>query len=151
MRGNAKPEFRVYDDVDAVTDIPAAYFYDELLQCYPDTKCILTVRDEDSWWLSMAKHYETTLIQDPDDLRIALRNCVYGSVEAKEFLYKKKYRQHNQRVRAVIPQDRLLVFDLFAGDGWEKLCAFLEVGVPKGIPFPHVNQNKDRPVWKVRH
>lgn len=32
------PNFRIYDDFDAVTDLPAAAFYDELLQTYPQAK-----------------------------------------------------------------------------------------------------------------
>ncbi len=32
------PNFRVYDDVDAVTDLPSAYFFRELLHAYPTAK-----------------------------------------------------------------------------------------------------------------
>jgi hypothetical protein len=39
------PNFRRYDDVDAVVDLPAALFYRELLQAYPESKVILTVRN----------------------------------------------------------------------------------------------------------
>src|SRR5206468_1738050 len=37
---NTKPDFRRYDDVDAVTDIPSAYFYRELLEAYPESRAI---------------------------------------------------------------------------------------------------------------
>ena len=45
--------------------------------------------------------------------------------------------QHTQAVRETVPSERLLVFDL--KQGWEPLCTFLEVPVPDGDPFPHVN------------
>ena len=40
-----------------VSDIPAAYFYPELLAAYPECKAILTIRDEDTWFLSLQNHY----------------------------------------------------------------------------------------------
>ena len=38
-----------YDDVDAVEDLPTAYYYEQMLQVYPSAKFILTVRDEKDW------------------------------------------------------------------------------------------------------
>ena len=39
--------------IQALTDIPAAVFVDELAQTYPDAKVILTIRDPDKWLASM--------------------------------------------------------------------------------------------------
>jgi hypothetical protein len=51
----------------------------------------------------------------------------------------KAYHAWNDRVRAVIPADRLLVFKVT--EGWDPLCKFL--GVPKpSEPFPHVNDTE---------
>lgn len=33
---------------------------------------------------------------------------------------------------------KILVFDVFSGDGWEKLCNFLDRPIPNR-PFPHKN------------
>jgi hypothetical protein len=49
------------------------------------------------------------------------------------------FRQHIEHVRATCPPERLLVFDV--ADGWEPLCAFLDVPVPRQ-PFPHLNEAK---------
>jgi len=38
-----------------VSDIPAAIFYQELMDAYPDAKIILTTRDEEKWVQSMNK------------------------------------------------------------------------------------------------
>ncbi len=138
---NPRPDFRRYDDLDAVLDLPAAYFYQELVQAYPDCRCILTVRDEESWWQSIRLHFNerspvASLEQDP--FRFRLRNMVYGSQRAGEFLYRKRYREHNQRVLSTIPADRLLVMNVTAGDGWEKLCPFLGKDIPDE-PFPRQN------------
>jgi hypothetical protein len=156
-----EPDFRVYDDVDAVFDIPSAYFYRELLAAYPEAKAILTVRDVESWWKSIKAYFnEVRPLRQPrrsehvkailrgrerlqahqDDLafRTALRNCVYGSTDAREYLFKKRYVEHNERVIAEVDRERLLVIDVTAGQGWRELCAFLGVAVPDA-PFPHSN------------
>jgi hypothetical protein len=166
---DTQPNFRRYDDVDAVTDLPAAYFYEELILAYPDCKCILTIRDVDTWWRSISRHFnehypvigpdlslkrrleiglrrwvrvarrnETT---DWNRFRIRLRNLVYGSTVAYEYLYKKKYQEHQHRVMNTVPAERLLVMDIPSGDGWEQLCPFLGVPIPP-MPFPHQHRSR---------
>jgi Sulfotransferase domain len=161
---NAHPDFRRYDDIDAVMDLPAAYFFEELIAAYPECKCVLTIRDSDKWWRSICRHFnEHNPLPSPglgfkrrmkrmlrrclhlrDQhgerekklFRIQLRNLVYGSVVAHEYIYKKKYQQHNWRVMNIVPAERLLVMDIPSGDGWSQLCPFLGVPIP-AVPFPH--------------
>jgi hypothetical protein len=161
---DTRPNFRRYDDVDAVMDLPAAYFFDELIVAYPECKCILTVRDLDQWWRSISRHFNEHNPVPPPGLglkrrmkralrhcfdlpthdaghdynlfRIQLRNLVYGSVVAHEYIYKKKYQEHKHRVMSVVPSDRLLVMDIASGDAWQKLCPSLGVPIPL-VPFPH--------------
>ncbi len=139
---NPSPDFRRYDDVDAVLDIPAACFFTELLAAYPTAKCILTTRDEDRWWNSIRLHFNekspvTSPAQEP--FKWALRNFVYGSAEATEFLFRKRFREHNDRVLQSVPPERLLVMNVPAGDDWQALCNFLEMPLPD-LPFPHQNR-----------
>lgn len=165
---NTQPNFRRYDDVDAVLDLPSAYFYEELLAAYPECKCILTTRDADEWWTSVARYFNDRFPVDrvlrgrvharavrfldrsldrerqywtPEQsrFRIQLRNYVYGSAQAHEYLYKKKYREHNERVLRTVPPERLLVMNVTAGDGWANLCPFLGLPIP-ATPFPHENK-----------
>jgi len=156
---NPNPDFRRFDDVDAVIDLPYAYFYRELHEAYPDSKVILTVRDVDEWWKSISTLFNIVapIPEHPtirqqiarrlgleseqtmfDAHRRRIRNCVYGSSVATEFLYKTKYTRHNADVVAAIPADRLLVMNIAAGDGWDKLCPFLGVATPE-TPFPRAN------------
>lgn len=53
------------------------------------------------------------------------------------------YYYHIEKVRAMIPPDRLLEFN--GKEGWEPLCDFLGKPVPD-TPFPHVN---DRVVMRA--
>jgi Sulfotransferase domain len=156
---NSHPNFRRYDDVDAVTDIPTAYFYREILEAYPECKAVLTVRDVGSWWKSSIKHNAQDPVAEPSlwertralvsadtaarlkrhRFKTNLRNYVYGSAVPREFLYKRKFLEYNQRVASEIPPSRLLVMNIPAGDGWELLCPFLGVPIPSE-PFPHENK-----------
>jgi hypothetical protein len=138
------PDFRVYDDIDAVTDVPTAYFYEELLEAYPGLRVILTTRAEDAWWQSIQHHFNVRYPisqQDADDFRFATRNLIYGSVVAKEYLFRKKFREHNSRVIATVPADQLLVMDVTNGDGWGSLCEFVDRPVPPEA-FPHANRTR---------
>ena len=66
-----------------------------------------------------------------------LRQAIYGSSNPKATaLFRAKYRQHNERVQAVIPAEKLLVFN--AKQGWKPLCKFLGCDVPS-TPFPREN------------
>lgn len=50
------------------------------------------------------------------------------------------YHAREAEVRATIAPGRLLVFDV--AEGWEPLCAFLQVPVPDR-PFPRTNNRDD--------
>lgn len=51
-----------------------------------------------------------------------------------------QYEAHNAQVRATVPPERLLVFNV--KEGWAPLCAFLGKEVPPE-PFPFVNETAD--------
>ncbi|MEU7892210.1 sulfotransferase [Nonomuraea sp. NPDC049152] len=50
------------------------------------------------------------------------------------------FHRHVAAVKESLPADRLLVFDV--REGWEPLCRFLDVAVPAGEPFPHLNDSE---------
>ena len=52
-------------------------------------------------------------------------------------LWKDQYIRHNEAVRSLVPAEQLLVYRV--GEGWERLCNFLQVEVPD-VPFPHENK-----------
>ncbi len=134
------PSFARYDDVDAVVDIPAAYFYREIAAAYPGIRAILTTRPVDLWSRSIGAHYDGLpkwLSGRSLEEAVELQKAVYGSDKTNRFLYRKRYLEHNESVQRFFAPNRLLVFDVFAGDGWLKLCQFLDKPVPSK-PFPQV-------------
>ena len=162
---NPRPLWRRYDDIDAVMDLPAALFYRELLDAYPGCRAILTTRDVESWWRSVQRLVDVDHPARPSWARTAaletlyrlrlrpsrfdghrfgadVLKIAYGSHHATEYLYKKRFVEHNERVQREIPRERLLILNIVQGDGWETLCPFLGVSAPKA-DFPHVH----RTVW----
>lgn len=145
--------FRAYDDIEAVTDIPAATYWRELLKAYPKTKVILTIRDVESWWQSMMihcltleerfhrSHRHSSLADIEQEISLArlIHRETYGSEVPDEELYKKRYQEHNAAIMKEIPPDKLLVMDLNIGDNWNKLCSFVNRPLKSGY-FPLINK-----------
>ena len=70
------------------------------------------------------------------------RDCI-EVMHAKDinYMYSKEnvinsFNKHTEYVQKTCPKDKLLVFE--AKDGWEPLCKFLGVEVPK-VPYPNMN------------
>lgn len=163
IRGRSR-SFRVFDDVDAVSDLPAALYWRELLDVYPDLRVILTIRQEDAWFESCSRYFASKAAfgSVPNGVRIrnlfnkeerervaaararqAIRLVAYGSVQPERDRWINAYRSHNDAVRIGVPKERLLEIDITAGDGWSKLCGFLQVPNPGGS-MPHLNSTEPR-------
>ena len=67
------------------------------------------------------------------------QNTFNGRIDEPDYA-KEVFRTHNQAVIDSFPADRVLVFQ--AKDGWEPLCAFLDVDVP-AEPYPHLNDTAE--------
>ena len=127
-------------EVQALFDIPVAPYYAQFDALYPDAKFILTTRPEESWLVSMESHFRLYVDQNRDDFDDFVHACVYGALHfsAERFRYVKRLHEQNVRDYFSDRPDKLLVFDLFAGDSWAEICSFLELPVPDE-PFPHRN------------
>ena len=63
--------------------------------------------------------------------------AAYGSLCSEStVLFKKKYREHNERVQAIIPKEKLLMYNV--KQGWKPLCEFLGCEIPER-EFPREN------------
>lgn len=130
------------DKYDAFEDHPWPNIYKELDQKYPNSKFILTLRDEEKWINSCVKFFG----EKPHPLN----DWMYGVSFPKgnEDIYLKIFQRHNREVVEYFkdrPED-LLVMDITKGDGWEKLCPFLGVEGREGS-FYHVNKTDDPYNW----
>jgi hypothetical protein len=82
-------------------------------------------------------------------MRAAVWDPVFGGSLADRQHVIAAYQRHADAVRAVIPPEQLLEYDV--AQGWEPLCRFLRVPVPD-VPFPEVNHGaafRRTQAWQV--
>ena len=112
---------------DAFVDYPWMFLYDKLDFWYPNSRFVLTVRDPESLARS-----------DIDMLKRI------GHSESKIYTKKKiinRYTEHRKKVLEYFKsKNNFIEFDIFKGEGWKKLCSFLNKETPN-ISFPHFNIN----------
>ena len=151
---------RLFRPYRASIDYPACIVYRELMALYPDAKVLLTIRDPQTWYESTLEtiYRVSNLIPAwqrgllwPVARFYAMANAVIwdglfeGRFEEREFAIG-KYLAHIEAVKAAVPPEKLLVFDV--RQGWGPLCEFL--GVPEPAhPFPHLNDRK-MILWLLR-
>lgn len=140
----------LFSDYTAAVDWPVAAFWRELAAHYPDALVLLSVRDDaDKWWKSAHDTiFEISNHPIPDDPIFGPQLRMVRAMLTTRFTpdwldadaAKAAYEAHNERVRATIPPERLLVWH--PGDGWDPICAALGLAVP-AEPFPHANSTAD--------
>ena len=133
----------------ATLDWPWCTYYKELMRAFPDAKVLLSVRDPEEWYESVvATIYSTYKIHryvthgpSPASGPVGAESRIWGDTfsgwfEDREYAIS-VFERHNEEVKAHVPTDRLLVYEV--GEEWGPLCEFLGVRVPKDRPFPRSN------------
>lgn len=151
-----KPEFdKLLADYDVVMDIPSCIFAEQLIQAYPDAQVLLPKRNYSAWETSMQ---ESIWCLDTWTLFVFCRmlnltqlaplmrlvhsifqvhsNNAYGGPSAK-----RSYESHYEKVRDLVPREKLLEIDVDQDQDWQPLCRFLGVQ-PPNEPFPKLNEEK---------
>ncbi|WP_117198283.1 sulfotransferase family protein [Nocardiopsis sp. TNDT3] len=139
-------------------DWPLSFFWRELADAFPDARILLTVRDPHRWYESMrATIFKIvseaggkpagagvppllgTILPLLDRMWLSHFGVPSGG-NPDEATAVAAFERHTARVVAEVPADRLLVYR--AGEGWERLCAFLGADVPNE-PFPRLNDTEE--------
>ncbi|KAE8447257.1 hypothetical protein EG329_010951 [Mollisiaceae sp. DMI_Dod_QoI] len=142
----------------AISDHPCLTFCDELLEAYPDAKVVLTVRDNvDVWHESVMDTiwpFVELLIKkdvsfwrkmwrkflDPDEFQRMTKlfhlnpKGMYHEFPTRGKIF---YEEHNAKIQRVVPEEKLLVYNV--KQGWGPLCEFLGYEAPEW-DFPRVNE-----------
>ena len=154
-------------DWGATTDMPASFLAEELIEAYPEAKVVLVERDPDRWFKSYCETvikgsaspfipficlFDRVYIGQMAALTDLIARYMFRVSEPRTryFVFnnpaffsqwrrkaKDVYLAHNERIKNITPEERLLKFKL--EEGWEPLCAFLQKPIPK-VPFPRVNE-----------
>ena len=136
----------VIREYDGFTDDPVTLRYKQLDERHPNSKFIQTIRDDEAWLQSIRWLFTTGKVKFKDSFERygdEFNIQLFGTTEFDEALFLQKYREYNQEVLdyfANRPND-FLVLDLAGGEGFEKLCPFLDKPIPDG-PFPHHNKKE---------
>jgi hypothetical protein len=147
---NGRPDWAaIYRGYDSAVDWPTAGFFRELHAAYPSARFVLTCRSPESWAESFSETIYKAIAgmdQAPPGMRDWL-DMAAGVIANTGFPNGldvpgliRAYEAHNAAVRAAIPAQQLLVYQV--KEGWGPLCAFL--GVPEPAePFPRTNDRAE--------
>lgn len=141
---------QIFHDYIAAVDEPVSLMWETLMDVYPEAPVILSVRAPDSWWRSanetiMAVKRMAPPPDEPDhqlwhDMIMKLYERQYpGGTEDAEAA-KAAFSEHIRRVKATVPAERLLVWEV--SEGWQPICDKLGLPVPDE-PFPHTNTRQE--------
>jgi hypothetical protein len=151
----------IFDGFQSTVDWPGSFFYADLVDVYPESKVLLSVREGDAWARSMRETiydvlYGDSLIGHLSAARSAIdpkwcgyidlmkqmwdRSGLLDPQDTSDAAMSRALQRYHEEVQQTVPSDRLLVWSV--ADGWEPLCEFLELPVPD-MPFPHLNDSKE--------
>lgn len=135
----------LFNGFQAAVDWPSSFFYKELMKKYPEAKVIHTVRDPEKWYESFKNTiiWKTRQTDAPPEIQVhvpIIKTLIFESIfqgrfEDKDYAIE-VFNKNTEDVKKTVPSGKLLIFDV--QQGWEPLCAFLNVTVPKA-DFPHIN------------
>lgn len=149
-RGDAVDWDVVFQGYQATVDWPAATYWRELADHYPDAKVLLSVRDPEAWYKSVMntiygadnRKWFEALYKDLPQRQMIDRifdTTFDGKILDKDHAIR-VFNTHTAEVKAAIPADRLLVYEV--GSGWDPICTFLNLPVPNK-DYPHSNSTED--------
>jgi len=118
--------FKFAEAYDCFNDLPWFAIYKALDLRFPNSKFILTTREE-SAWINSSKAYF-------GDTTSPFRLWLYGKSNPKndQEVYLKRYQEHNKEVESYF-EDRndLLILPIEEKNKWNQLCSFLNKAIPQ--------------------
>jgi len=149
---NGNHKLSVLDFYDGITGITTVPYYKKLDSEYPGSKFILTIRDIDFWLDSIRSQLKKETNNSENiskdkkirlEFRKTLRNKVFGIQNYQTITFLNCYEKHVADVVSHFSDrpDDLLIMNIYAGDGWNKLCPFLDIEKPD-TPFPFTRRQE---------
>jgi hypothetical protein len=144
---------------ESTIDWPACTYWEQLVEIWPDALVLLSVRDPDDWYESCINSIHAAaelgtrgelgggpVDPPPPDVMETINRIVWDGTfggldrfqEDRESAIE-TFKRNNEAVKAKVPADQLLVYEIT--EGWGPLCEFLGVEVPDA-PMPHLNDTE---------
>eukprot|EP01084_Bolivina_argentea_P171714 297502_1 len=159
--------FNQIPECQSCSDWPTSLYWEELMQYYPNSKIILTVRDDPQRWhkslvvafksftdskIAMIfpkfhKGYDMLFNQWFPKYFNRFEGGANGFFINKNNTAINYYHNHIKYVKSKVPKHRLLIFNF--KNGYEPLCRFLNVDIPidpktgKYEQYPHKNDRHE--------
>jgi len=137
---NRKKEKKIFHKLDkrykAFSDFQGEDCFQELYVQYPDSKFILTTRPLEDW---LKSHMHMMKLYMPCRVKTkSLRNKTYENA-------RNGYFYNTSRIRDFFKDkpEQFLEMRICEGDGWNKLCTFLDKPIPE-VDFPWANKTKNQ-------
>ncbi|KAL4732282.1 hypothetical protein ACLX1H_001293 [Fusarium chlamydosporum] len=159
--GKGKPwgrrEFdKILGSYDAVLDVPAICFVEELVAAYPEAQVIVTQRDVFSWlrnmdatggrvlrwplWNTLASWDHSRAGPFWEFSKQAMPASFHTMTDFSEASpARQAFYEHYELVRRIVPTDKMLEFRI--EEGWGPLCKFLDKQIPDE-KFPELDDSK---------
>jgi hypothetical protein len=149
---------------EAFQDMPFGLpkLYIDLDKAFPNSKFILTVRDDEKQWINSLKQFHAKLFSKDktkppteDDLKNALYRYKGWLLKIQELFfnypevalydeqyYTQKYLTHNSDVKKYFEgrENDLLILNVSQKDSYQRLAIFLKMKVEKEATFPWLNK-----------
>ncbi len=125
--------------VDAATDTPVAVDFRQLDAEFPGSKFVLTQRHLPDW-LDSCEALWKAHPNGFDAFASDIHRRIYGREDFDRTAFAEAYARHFDAVRNHFAgrERDLLLIDICAGEGWERLCPFLGFDIPPD-EFPRRN------------
>ena len=134
IRMNHQKKARLFyglEDYDAYSDFVGQLVFKMIDSQYPASKFIITLRPLEDWLNSREKHVLRNR-RNPNYKHHFLQVDKPKWVKDRQIFLSEAANYFQNR------KNDLLVINIPGGDGWEKLCPFLGIPIPKE-KFPHEN------------
>jgi hypothetical protein len=154
----------------ATADLPMAFYFEQVMEEFPDCKFILTTRRNSDIWFRSWDTLTKSIVQPTQHGRFFFTNVKQYAIylrwlfavvnddvsyltvpfplpEQKRESAIAGYEEHNRRVRKMIPKDRLLEYSV--KQGWDPICNFLEIADCPQTPFPKTNSARSVQVQAI--
>lgn len=128
---------------DGASDIPVIPVYKDLDKMFRDSKFVYLTRE--NWTDAVEPYFLRKAGRNYDEVQLALREQVYGSVLWNRQKYEDAYKRHDEDVREYFHgRSDFYEMNIVGGDSPDGLIKFL--GLPdKGLRFPKSNSREH---WK---